>query len=209
MTTKPLPGCTLILAAGLGQRYRQASTQSSSEDQQGDKLLAPSRADDPESLPVLLATLRACAGLTERCVLVLADDNPQRLSLAQQHAPALGYDILVIATNGLGHSLAQAVHYTPSATGWLVALADMPYVTTPTWERLAQTLQPDALALPTHQGRRGHPRVIGSHYAETLLALNADHGAWYLFNLAQVQEIAVEDPGVLIDIDIPSDRLQR
>ena len=209
MTTKPLPGCTLILAAGLGQRYRQASTQSSSEDQQGDKLLAPSRADDPESPPVLLVTLRACAGLTERGVLVLADDNPQRLSFAQQHAPALGYDILVIATNGLGHSLAQAVQYSPSGTGWLVALADMPYITRPTWERLAQTLQPDTLALPTHQGWRGHPRVIGSHYAETLLALNADHGAWYLFNLAQVQEIAVEDPGVLIDIDIPSDRLQR
>lgn len=209
MTTKPLPGCTLILAAGLGQRYRQASTQSSSEEQQRDKLLAPSRADDPESPPVLLATLRACAGLTERCVLVLADDNPQRLSLAQQHAPALGYDILVIATTGLGHTLAQAVQYSPSGTGWLVALADMPYIARPTWERLAQTLQPDALALPTHQGRRGHPRVIGSHYAETLLALNADHGAWYLFNLAQVQEIPVEDPGVLIDIDVPNDRLQR
>lgn len=209
MNNRPLPGCTLILAAGLGQRYRQASTQSSAEDQQGDKLLAPSRADDPESPPVLLATVRSCAGLTERCVLVLADDNPQRLSLAQQHAPALGYYILVIATNGLGHSLAQAVQYSPSGTGWLVALADMPYITRPTWERLAQTLQPDALALPTHQGRRGHPRVIGSHYAETLLALNADHGAQHLFNLAQVQEIAVEDPGVLIDIDIPSDRLQR
>lgn len=209
MTTKPLPGTTLILAAGLGQRYRQASNESSAEEQQRDKLLAPSRADDPESPPVLLSTLRASAGLTERSVLVLADDNPQRLSLAQQHAPALGYDILVIATNGLGRSLAQAVQYSPSGTGWLVALADMPYITRPTWERPAQTLQPDALTLPTHQGRRGHPRVIGSHYAETLLALDGDQGAQQLFSLPEVQEIAVEDPGVLIDIDIPSDRLQR
>lgn len=208
MTDIPLPGCTLILAAGLGSRYRQHSRNSSPEDHQKDKLLAHYRADDPTSTPVLLATLRTCARLTERCVLVLADDNQQRVQLAQQHAPALGIDILVVSTRGLGHSLAQAVQYAPSATGWLVALADMPYVTRASCERLAQALAPAVLAVPTYQGRRGHPRVIGSRYVDDLLALDGDQGAQQLFGLPKVQEISVEDPGVLIDIDIPSDRLQ-
>ncbi|PCC99613.1 NTP transferase domain-containing protein [Halopseudomonas pelagia] len=195
----PAAGCTLILAAGQGQRYRQHSGE--------DKLLAPSSNAESTSVPILLATLRACAGLTERCVLVLPDDQPARLKFAEQHAPALGIELLCISSNGLGHSLAQAVAATGSSTGWLVVLADMPYIQTATWQRMAQAIQPHALAAPTFQGRRGHPRIIGSHYASYLRELQGDQGAQELFALSAVQEIAVEDRGILLDIDVPTDRL--
>lgn len=197
----PISGCTLILAAGQGQRYRQHRDE--------DKLLAPSSDAEGESSPILLATLRACAGLTERCVLVLPDDQPARITFAEQHAPALGIELLCIRSNGLGHSLAQAVEAIESASGWLVALADMPYIQASTWQRMAKAIQPTALAVPTFQGQRGHPRVIGSHYASQLRELRGDQGAQQLFKLPAVQEIAVDDRGILIDIDLPSDRLQQ
>ena len=103
----PVAGCTLILAAGRGQRYRHLSGE--------DKLLAPSQTNDLRSIPILLATLRACAGLTQRCMLVLPDDQPDRLAFAEQHAPALGIELLCVSTNGLGHSLAQAIAATEPA----------------------------------------------------------------------------------------------
>lgn len=195
-----VPGCTLILAAGQGQRYRQHSSD--------DKLLAANRANDSNAIPVLLATLQASAGLTQRCVLVLTDDQPQRIALAQQHAPSLGIELLCIRSCGLGDSLAQAVNATPSAHGWLVALADMPYIKLATWQRMAQAIQPNALTVPTFQGQRGHPRVIGSQYAAHLRGLNSDQGAQQLFMSPAVKEIAVDDRGILIDIDIPTDRLR-
>jgi molybdenum cofactor cytidylyltransferase len=191
----------LILAAGEGQRYRQHSNE--------DKLLAPNRADDSSAIPILLATLNACAGLTERCVLVLTDDQPQRIAFAQRHTPALGIELLCIHSRGLGHSLAQAVGFTRSAPGWLVALADMPYIKSATWQRMAQAVQPAALAVPTFQNRRGHPRVIGNRYASQLCELNSDLGAQHLFGLPAVEEIELDDPGILIDIDIPTDRLRK
>lgn len=197
---RPVPGCTLILAAGQGQRYRQLSGE--------DKLLVPSRDSDCHATPVLLKTLRACAGLTERCVLVLPENQPARVAFAQRHAPELGVELLCITSRGLGHSLAQAIEATDTATGWLVALADMPYIKPATWQRMAQTIQPQALAVPTFHGQRGHPRVIGCHHAEQLRALHGDQGAQQLFSLPAVQELAVEDRGILLDIDIPSDRLQ-
>jgi molybdenum cofactor cytidylyltransferase len=196
----PVAGCTLILAAGQGQRYRQHRGE--------DKLLAPSRANDPSATPILLATLQACAGLTERCVLVLSDAQPERIALAQQHAPALGIELLCISSRGLGHSLAQAAEATESAPGWLVALADMPYIQSSTWQRMAQAIRPDALALPTFRGQRGHPRVIGSQYARQLRELDSDHGAQHLFILPAVKEIEVDDRGILLDVDVPADRLQ-
>ncbi|KAA0696855.1 nucleotidyltransferase family protein [Halopseudomonas laoshanensis] len=196
----PVAGCTLILAAGQGERYRQHRGE--------DKLLAPSRANDASAAPILLATLRACAGLTERCVLVLSDDQPERIALAQQHAPALGIELLCISSHGLGHSLAQATEATESAPGWLVALADMPYLQASTWQRMAQAIQPDALVLPTFQGQRGHPRVIGSRYARQLRELDSDQGAQHLFRLPTVQEIEIDDRGILLDVDVPTDRIQ-
>lgn len=196
----PVAGCTLILAAGQGQRYRQHRGD--------DKLLAPSRANDHSATPILLATLEACAGLTERCVLVLSSDQPERIALAQQHAPTLGIELLCISSRGLGHSLAQAAEATASAPGWLVALADMPYIQASTWQRMAQAIQPDALALPTFQGQRGHPRVIGSRYVRQLRELDSDQGAQHLFRLPAVQEIEIDDRGILLDVDVPTDRLQ-
>ena len=192
--------CTIILAAGTGTRYHASNGQ--------DKLQAPAFTNDPAATSVLHMTLTAFACVTEHCVLVVDAGNRGRLVLAEQSCSALGIELLAIDTLGLGHSLAQAVACHADSDGWLVGLADMPYVRRDTLEQLAARIAPDALVAPVHDGRRGHPRVIGSDYIEQLTALRADRGAQSLF-ATQCQELEVDDPGVLIDIDRPQDRMTR
>ncbi len=192
--------CTIILAAGAGSRYQACNGQ--------DKLQAPAFLDDSNSPSVLKMTLEAFAGVTEQCVLVVPSANPGRLTLARQCCAALGIHLLAIESRGLGHSLAQAVTRYSSSNGWLVGLADMPYVGRDTLEQLADTIAPGALVAPVFDGRRGHPRVIGSDYRPQLAELGADRGAQGLF-AAQCHELVVNDPGILLDIDRPEDRLSR
>ncbi|MBA1271815.1 nucleotidyltransferase family protein [Stutzerimonas azotifigens] len=190
---------SILLAAGEGRRYRQQGGE--------DKLLVSSRRDDPASPVVLLASMQLFAGVCERCVVVLPAGNPERLELVERHAAELGIEWLVVNTDGLGHSLAQAVERIPVHAGWLVGLADMPYVQRKTLEQLAAALRPETLLVPTHANRRGHPRAIGAAYFDVLRQLDGDRGAQALFASAQVAELLVEDAGIALDIDTPADRL--
>ena len=92
--------CTIVLAAGQGSRYRQYSDE--------DKLLAgcTSAVDAP---PVLAATLRAVAGIGDRLLVVTREDNASLVAWLEREAHAFGVQTLVVRSNGLGHSLAQAV----------------------------------------------------------------------------------------------------
>jgi len=194
----PEPGvCAIVLAAGQGSRYRAAGG--------ADKLLAASLAA-ASSPPVLATTLANLRGVAERLLVVTRADNlPLRGWLS---ANAADCEVLVLETRGLGHSLAQAVAHAPAARGWLVALADMPYVQPRTLREIAAAIREDNLVVPTYDGRSGHPRGIGSTHRDALLQLDGDRGAQVLFAAHPVLELALNDPGVLQDIDHPDDRRQ-
>ncbi|WP_287031050.1 nucleotidyltransferase family protein [Pseudomonas sp. UBA6310] len=185
----------LLLAAGVGSRYRAESD--------SDKLLAPSRAGDPYSTPVLLAALHTLQGVAEELVVVVRADNAALIERLRGQPCSL----LVVETNGLGHSLAQAVRAHPAEQGWLVALGDMPYVRRDTLLAVAEAIRPQGLVAPVYQNQLGHPRGIGSAHREQLLALDGERGAQTLFQGDAVQRLALDDPAVLRDIDRPGDRL--
>ncbi len=190
--------CALVMSAGQGSRYRAHHDQ--------DKLLAASLSD-ADSPPVLEATLNALRGVAERTVVVVREDNhPLRAWLAS-NAGALQADVFPIQTNGLGHSLAQAVARFPARRGWLVALGDMPYVKEDSLCKVAAQIDESNVVVPTFNGLRGHPRGIGAAHWAALLELDGDTGAQSLFGARQpVIELALNDPGVLQDIDRPGDR---
>ena len=196
--TEPIVGvCSLVLAAGQGSRYRERVDE--------DKLLATSL-DGPGAPEVLAATLASLAGITERLVVVTREDNLALRSWLDQQADRYGAEVFTVRTNGLGHSLAQAVAQYPASRGWLVALGDMPYIRPDTVRRIASEIQPARLVVPLHDGQRGHPRGIGSAHGAQLLAMAGERGAQALFGDPSVIEIPVDDPGVLEDIDRPEDR---
>ncbi|WP_150303515.1 nucleotidyltransferase family protein [Pseudomonas saliphila] len=190
--------CAIVLAAGQGRRFRERFDV--------DKLLAPS-AQQGESEPVLLSTLRALQGATERLVVVVRQDNRELIAWLDRMSSQVNVEVYPVRSDGLGHSLAQAVARFPARRGWLVALGDMPYVRPDSVQRIAEAIRPDSLIVPVYRGQRGHPRGIGREHRDALLGLTGDHGAQQLFAQSDVVELPVDDPGVLLDIDRPDDVL--
>ena len=115
------------------------------------------------------------------------------------------------AGNGMGASLAWGVRAAPLAAGWLVALADMPWIRPASIANVVYALRRDvALAAPQYQGARGHPVGISARFYAELRALQADEGARHLIaaHAAVLELLAVDDAGVLRDVDTPADLLR-
>lgn len=192
--------CTLVLAAGQGSRFRERHG--------ADKLLAHCERTADSRL-VIESTLEALQGAAEQLVVVVRQDNDDLRAWLDQAATHFDAAVLTVRSEGLGHSLAQAVAQYPAQRGWLVALGDMPYGRPDTMQRIAEAIRPESLIVPVYRGRRGHPRGIGSLHRDALLGLTGDRGAQQLFTQSDVVELTVDDPGVLLDIDRPEDVLQR
>jgi molybdenum cofactor cytidylyltransferase len=118
------------------------------------------------------------------------------------------------AADGMGASLAcaiRAVHAVPAAgavDGYLVALADMPFIRPSSIAAVRDELAKGAaLVAPYFRARRGHPVGISSRFREELVQLKGDEGAKQLLadRAADIVKVAVGDPAVLRDIDTPGD----
>lgn len=180
----------VLLAAGLGSRFGS------------DKLMHPLTDGRP------MAEI-AARRLLPACDRVIAVCRPESQRLARQLA-ACGCRVLACAEAeaGMGHSLAAAVRATPGAAGWLVALADMPFIETSTHRQVADELRAGAgLVTVDYQGRRGHPVGFGRAYFSQLIALTGDQGARRLLadHAAMIRCLALNDPGVCRDIDTLDD----
>jgi len=180
----------ILLAAGRGRRFGRH------------KLLAPLPNGEPVGIQ---AARRLIAGLPEALAVVRVDDPPLARAVA-----ALGLRVLAHpgADEGLGSSLAAGIAAAPRADGWLIALADMPWVRPGTHAAVAAALRAGAtLAAPTYQGRRGHPVGFARLWQAELLALTGDRGARHLLEAAgsELSLVPTDDPGVLLDIDRPAD----
>ena len=109
---------------------------------------------------------------------------------------------------GMGASLAWGVRAAPLAAGWLIALADMPWIRPATIGRIADALRGGAtLVAPRYGDARGHPVGIAARFYAELAALSADEGARRLIDRhgASLELVAVEDEGVVQDIVTPAD----
>lgn len=186
----------ILLAAGRGRRFDPAGKQN--------KLL--------QRLPggelVVAASARKLLAVCPRVVAVVPPDDGGVADVLGQH----GCEVTVCpeADNGMGLSLAHAIRHCligqPPGQGWLVALGDMPFVEPSTLHALARAIgEGAAIAAPLLDGRRGNPVAFGATHRDALLALDGDQGARRLLTSSTVTTIAVSDPGILRDIDSPSD----
>lgn len=90
----------------------------------------------------------------------------------------------------------------PTADGVLFTLVDHPTVSPETLQLL--TSEPDAiLAIPRHQGRRGHPMYFHRSLIQEFLAISPDSQARDVVHrhAAAIRYLDVDDPGILSDID--------
>ncbi len=114
-------------------------------------------------------------------------------------------------TRGMGSSIAAGVAASRDATGWVIALADMPWLCPSSIAAVVAALQAGAgVAATRFQNRRGHPVGFAAEFRDQLLRLDGGVGARsVLADAAHVVEVEVNDPGVLLDVDIPADLARR
>ena len=96
----------------------------------------------------------------------------------------------------------------PHADGWIVALADMPWIAPATVVHIRTALERGAgLVAPFHHGQRGHPVGFGKNFRDELLACKGDRGARDILqaHARALANVDVDDPGVLRDVDTPQD----
>jgi molybdenum cofactor cytidylyltransferase len=112
------------------------------------------------------------------------------------------------AVHGMGHTLAHGVAQAPEASGWVIALGDMPRVKPDTIRLVVAALRAGAkIAVPFHEGRRGLPVGFASELGAELRALRGDTGARELLERHRdaIVRIACDDPGILLDVDTKAD----
>lgn len=95
----------------------------------------------------------------------------------------------------------------PGLSGAGIFLVDHPLIDATTIRTIAARLEPGRIALPFHEGRRGHPVFFSSELFGEILDLKADQGLNLVVRRdpSRVIEVPVADDGVLRDIDTPEE----
>ena len=178
----------LLLAAGSATRFGS------------DKLRHPL----PHGVPIAVQAARHLRAELPRVLVVVRSSDAAATFRAERCETVVCEN----ADQGMGVSLACAVRGAGKADGYIVALADMPFVRPTTIAAVRETLERGApFAAPYFRARRGHPVGIAGRYYDELITLRGDEGARRLLsaNEAALVKIPVGDPGVIRDIDRPED----
>lgn len=182
----------ILLAAGKGTRFDPTSARN--------KLLHPLSSGEV----VAVAAARNLLAMLPRVIAVV---RPGDETIARE-LQSIGCEVTACpdSDEGMAASLVHALSQVPEAQGWLIALADMPYVQPETISALVDAIQNGAqIAAPVYRGRRGNPVAFGREHLGRLLQLRGDEGARRLLKTFPVAEVEIDDPGIHQDIDTIDD----
>ncbi len=180
----------ILLAAGESRRFGSR------------KLLHPLS----DGTPIGLRSASNLAGAVDRLIAVVASEDPVAAELLADS----GAEVYPCARSheGMGASLGCGVRATVDASGWVVALADMPFILPSTIAAVVNALRQGArIAAPFHAGKRGHPVGFSRDYRVELMQLGGDEGARHILqrDSALIVLLPVDDPGIHRDIDTRED----
>ncbi len=182
----------LVLAAGQSRRMGAIN-----------KLLA-----EVDGVPMVVRAVDAALASGADPVVVVTGHEPERV-----RATLSGRDVVFAHNPDYAHGLSTSVGVgvaalPPKRDGVVVCLGDMPRVTAAHIDRLIATFDPlegRAICVPTWHGKRGNPALFARRFFAEMEELKGDVGAKHLIGEYEdlVVEIAIDDDGVMIDIDSP------
>lgn len=124
-----------------------------------------------------------------------------------------GLDLLSVHNRayaaGLSTSLKRGLAALPEGIeAAVVLLGDMPRIAPGTIDRLIASFNPlegRAICLPTFEGKRGNPVLLGRQFFTELQTIEGDQGARELLReyADLVAEVPIDDAAILLDIDTP------
>ena len=161
-----------------------------------------------EGTPMAALTARTMARAIHRVLAVTrTGEHGVREILEAEGCEVMASDRTLL---GLGASLSAGIAASADASGWVVALADMPFIREETFHAVREALEAGAsIAAPLDRasGRRGHPVGFSAALRQELLELDGDEGARSVIarHANSVALIEVDDPGIFRDIDRPED----
>jgi len=188
MLRSPVVG--ILLAAGSATRFGSAKLMASLKD----------------GVPIGVAALENLIVAVDSVVAVVRPGDAELSELLTSHGARV--TACPCAAQGMGESLAWGVRAAPAAAGWVISLADMPWIASSTAARVADALRDGRdLVAPAYGGQRGHPVGISTRFYGEISALSGDEGAKSVLSAyaSSMQLIALNDPGVVRDVDTPGD----
>ncbi len=178
----------VVPAAGLSRRMGK------------EKILLPF--GESSVLERVLSTL-AAFGIEQRVVVLRAD-----LTEAIARARKLGAWVVVNPhpEEEMLESIRMGIaELSPEIEAFFLWPADHPAVRPETLAALAGQAEPGRVVLPVYRGRRGHPALVGRELLPSIAVIPANEGLRHLWRMRPdcLQEVTVEDPGVLLDLNTP------
>jgi len=187
----------ILLAAGFSRRFGSS-----------DKLLQAL----PDGRLIAVTSAQNLIDAMPTSVAVVRAENTQLAELLL----SIGFNIVACEENkqDMADSLAMAIRFSSkfeaAKDGFVIALADMPYIKPATISAVAEQLSNHtnhSIVIPTYEGQRGHPVGFAAKYRSELENLHGDEGARAIIKRYPdaVYMLPCKDAGILADIDIPAD----
>lgn len=185
----------ILLAAGFSRRFGSV-----------DKLLQLL----PDGRPIALASAEHLIQAIPDSIAVLRIENKALATLL------INTGLKVIFCNEheqeMADSLTATIRYSSrfeaAKDGFVITLADMPYIKPETIRAVANKVAEGAsIVMPTYQNQRGHPVGFSAKFRNELESLQGDEGARSIIKRYsnEVELLAIGDAGILADIDTPAD----
>ncbi len=188
----------ILLAAGFSRRFGASN-----------KLLQPMA----DGRAIALASAQNLIEAIPTSIAVVRPENTALANLLQQ----AGFTVFACkeSEQEMAASLAAAIRFSAdfdeSKHGFVIALADMPYIQPATIRTVAHSLNgSESIIIPTYRGQRGHPVAFAAQHRSELEALQGDEGARSIVKryANAVRLLPCEDAGILADIDTPQDLMR-
>ncbi|TYL36985.1 nucleotidyltransferase family protein [Natronococcus pandeyae] len=183
----------IVLAGGRGTRFEDGNKLLATVD--GDPIVShAARSLDVDSVDHTIAVLGHDADAVEKVVAAHVDETTYNPEYARGQSQSVR-----LGARAASERDADAAIFLPG---------DMPCVDETTVERLVEAYRDGRhdVVVPTSDGQRGNPVLFDAAQFDTLQELSGDTGGRAVFETADVHRIAVDDPGVHLDVDTVADR---
>ncbi|NWA63195.1 nucleotidyltransferase family protein [Pantoea sp. B9002] len=178
----------IICAAGMGLRFISAG---------GDGLKLNAKLPDGMSVFEQSLDHARASGLP-----VLVITHPQHESVIEI-CSAANVPYVTLSSPSLGDSIACGVRSRPDWLGWIIHLADMPFIGAETFRQIENALRHCPSVRPFFREIPGHPVGFSKICQPELLSLQGENGARKVLTRFAPLQLNVTTPDVLSDIDLP------